>query len=139
MTTGRLFRLAITLAMVVTIVLAARLTAARGGSPLSQATDTGKAPSATVAFVAGDTTRYIARATTGKRGQYVHLAYTITEARSGNRTVTYAINKYVRAPHTDMLRCKQTCSGYFTATIWNKARHARYLDTGSVTVRVWKS
>ena len=55
--------------------------------PVSQATDTGKAPSATVAFVAGDTNRYIARATTGKRGQYVHLAYTITEARPGNRTL----------------------------------------------------
>ncbi len=125
--------------MAVTIVLAARLTAAHGGSPLSQATAAGQAPSATVAFVAGDTNRYVTRATTGKRGQYIHLEYRITEARPGNRTVTYAINKYVRAPHTDIIRCKQTCSGYLTATIWNKARHARYTGAGSVTVRVWKS
>ena len=132
MTAGRIFRLVITLAMVVTVVLAARLTAAHGGAPLSQATDTGRAPSATVAFVAGDTNRYVVRATTVKRGQYVHLEYTITEARPGNRTVTYTINKYLGAPHTDVIRCKQTCSGYVTVTLWSKLRHARFLGFGTV-------
>jgi len=136
---GPILRIATALAIAVLIVLAARLTAAHGGSPLSQATDTGKAPSATVAFIAGDTNRYIARSATGHTGQYVHLSYAITEARPGNRTVTYSINKYVRAPHTDVIRCKQTCSGYATATLWNKLRHARFVGRGSVTVRVWKS
>ena len=108
-------------------------------SPLSQANDTGRAPSATVAFIAGDTNRYVARSATGRTGQYVHLSYAITEARHGYRTVTYAINKYVRAPHTDVIRCKQRCSGYAVATLWDKLRHARFVGRGSVTVRVWKS
>jgi len=139
MTAGATTRIAIFAATAVTIVIAARSTAASGAAPLSQATASGRAPSATVAFVAGDTTRYVARTATGKPGQYVHLSYKITEARPGNRTVTYTINKYVRAPHTDVVRCKQTCSGYLTASIWSKPQHTRYLGSGSVTVRVWKS
>ena len=93
----------------------------------------------TVAFIAADIRRYVARTNTTKLGQYVHLEYSITEARPGNRTVTYKINKYLRAPHTDVVSCKQTCSGYLTATTWNKAEHARSLLNGSITVRVWKS
>jgi hypothetical protein len=138
MTAGAFTRIAIFSAMTVTIVIAARSTGASGASPLSQAKVSGLAPSTTVAFVAGDTSRYVARTATAKPNQYVHLSYTITEARPGNRTVTYTINKYVRAPHTDVVRCKQTCSGYLTASIWSKPQHARYLGSGSVTVRVWK-
>jgi len=93
----------------------------------------------TVAFIAGDTRRYVSRTTTAKRGQYVHLEYSITEARSGNTTITYKINKFVRAPHTDVIRCKQICSGYLTITTWSKTLHARSLEKGKVTVRIWKS
>ena len=132
-------RWAIFAAMAAMVVAAATATTAHSASPLSQATDRGLAPSATVAFIAGDTRRYVTRTATATAGQYVHLAYAITEARPGNRTVTYAINKYVLAPHTDVIRCKQTCSGYLTASIWNKTLHARFIGRGRVTVRVWKS
>ena len=139
MTGGAVTRSAIFVAMAATIVVAAHSTAASGASPLSQATDSGQAPSVTVAFIAGDTRRYVTRSATTTPGQYVHLEYSITEARPGNTTINYKINKYVRTPHTDVIRCKQTCSGYLTATTWSKTLHARSLTRGTVTIRVWKS